>query len=348
MQALTFHNKHELHYESIPDPAILKPDDAIVKVSHCAICGSDLHVYHAHEQGLDSGTAMGHEFCGEVVEVGRAVKNLKKGDRVMSPFTSSCGQCFYCRKGLTCRCEQGQLFGWVEKGEGLHGGQAEYVRVPLAAGTLVKIPEGMPDELALLLGDILSTGYFCADQAGIRPDETQVVLGCGPVGLMTIWAARKLGAGHLYAIDQVPERLAEAERWGAKSINFAQTDAIQFIREMTEGRGADAVLEAVGQEKSNRLAFDLLRPGGIFSAVGVCTHEHTVFTPVEAYNKNLTYKIGRCPARFYLEKLLQAAQDDAALLCSVFTHRYALRDGVKAYDIFANKLDGCVKVILEM
>jgi threonine dehydrogenase-like Zn-dependent dehydrogenase len=348
MQALTFHHKHDIHFESIPDPDILAAGDAIVKVSHCAICGSDLHVYHAHEQGLDAGTAMGHEFCGEVVEVGTAVKNLKKGDRVMSPFTSSCGQCFYCKKGLTCRCEQGQLFGWVEKGKGLHGGQAEFVRVPLADGTLVKIPAGMSDELALLLGDILSTGYFCADQAGIRPDETQVVLGCGPVGLMSIWAAQKLGAERLYAIDQVPERLAEAERWGAIPINFAHTDPVALIREQTEGRGADAVLEAVGQERSNRLAFDLLRPGGIFSAVGVCTHEHTVFSPVEAYNKNLTYKIGRCPARFYLDKLLAAAQEDAILLSSVFTHRFKLSEGAKAYELFANKQDGCVKVILEM
>src|SRR4051812_19220706 len=162
MKALTFRGKETIDYESISDPEILVPTDVIVKVNVCAICGSDLHVYHENEKGIDHGTAMGHEFAGEIVEVGKDTRSLKKGDLVISPFTTSCGQCFYCSIGLTCRCIHNQLYGWVEKGKGLHGGQAEFVRVPLAAGTLMKLPDGVTIEEGLLLGDILSTGYFCA------------------------------------------------------------------------------------------------------------------------------------------------------------------------------------------
>src|SRR3954470_12158436 len=192
MKALTFRGKETIDYESIADPAILFPTDVIVKVKVCAICGSDLHVYHEHEKGIDHGTAMGHEFAGEIVEVGKESRAFKKGDFVMSPFTTSCGKCFYCQIGLTCRCIHNQLYGWVEKGKGLHGGQAEYVRVPLADSTLMTVPEGVTIEEGLLLGDILSTGYFCAQQAEVKPNGTYAVIGCGPVGLMTILGAREL------------------------------------------------------------------------------------------------------------------------------------------------------------
>lgn len=348
MRALTFHGKHDIRAESVPDPSLLTNTDAIVRVRSCAICGSDLHVYHEHEKGLDAGTAMGHEFMGEVVETGPEVRHLKKGDLVMAPFTTSCGQCFYCRIGLTCRCERGQLFGWVEKGLGLHGGQAEYVRTPLADQTLVRIPGGMSDELALLLGDILSTGYFCADQASIRPEETQVVVGCGPVGLMTIWAARKLGAERLFAIDSVPERLRLAAAWGAIPINFLEANPLEVIREHTQGRGADSAMEVVGNAGAGRLAFELLRPGGTLSTVGVCNDAQLAFSPPEAYGKNLTYKVGRCPARNYMEKLIPVAWGDEAQLVQVFTHRLPLEQGPEGYRMFANREQGCLKVILDV
>ncbi len=347
MYALTFNGKEEIHYESAPDPKIAAPTDVIVKVKFCAICGSDLHPYFEREKGLDHGCAMGHEFVGEIIERGKNVRRLKIGDNVMSPFTTSCGECFYCLRGLTCRCERGQLFGWVAQGKGLQGGQAEYVRVPMAEQTLVQIPEGLPEETALLLGDILSTGYFCADQADIRPDEVQVVVGCGPVGLMTIWAARKLGAERLYAIDSVPARLQQAQNWGAIPINYQLENTVEIIRSVTQGRGADAVLEVVGSHSAGRSAFELLRPGGVFSAVGVCTDQNLAFSPVEAYDKNLTYKVGRCPARSYMERLIEPAMAEAEKLNQIFTHRTSLAQGPESYRLFANREEDCLKILLE-
>ncbi|MCB9080253.1 MAG: alcohol dehydrogenase catalytic domain-containing protein [Lewinellaceae bacterium] len=346
MQALTFHGKHDIRHETVPDPGITAPHEVILRVKACAICGSDLHIYHAHERGLDSGTVMGHEFIGEVVEVGKGIQRWRIGDRVMCPFTTSCGECFYCKKGLTCRCERGQFFGWVEKGLGLHGGQAEYVRVPLADQTLMAIPDGLPEEVALLLGDILSTGYFCADQADIHPEGVQVVVGCGPVGLMAIWAAQKLGARQLYAIDAIPERLALAAAWGATPLHLHDDNPLGQIRELTQGRGADSVLEVVGNTSAGRLAWELLRPGGTLSTVGVCNDQHLAFSPPEAYGKNMTYRVGRCPARHYMDRLVEAAREDAGQLAQIFSHQLPLDQGVEAYAMFAERRDNCLKVLL--
>jgi threonine dehydrogenase-like Zn-dependent dehydrogenase len=347
MKALTFSAVEHILYESIPDPAILTATDVIIKVKRCAICGSDLHVFYGREHGIDQHTAMGHEFTGEVVEVGREVRSLRKGDMVMSPFTTSCGKCFYCLRGLTCRCVNSQLFGWVENGKGLQGGQSEYVRVPMADGTLVKIPEGITVDEALLLGDILSTGFFCAKQAQIAPSETHVVIGCGPVGLMAVAGAMHYGSEKLFAIDTVPERLAMANRFGATTIDASKENAIDKILEATDGRGADAVMEAVGSGGAGKLAYDLLRPGGTISVVGVCNDEHLSFSPVQAYNKNITYKVGRCPARSMMDELIPFVQNKKVDVTSVITHRMKLGDGVSGYDIFANKKDNCLKVVLE-
>jgi threonine dehydrogenase-like Zn-dependent dehydrogenase len=348
MKALTFQGKDKVNYESIPDPEILQPTDAIVKVSICAICGSDLHVYHEHEKGCDHGTAMGHEFTGEVVAIGKDVHHLKIGDHVMSPFTTSCGQCFYCKIGLTCRCIHGQLFGWREKAHGLHGGQAEYVRVPLADSSMIKIPEGVSWEEALLLGDILSTGFYCAKQAEIvAPDKTYVVIGCGPVGLMAILGAREYGAENIFAIDTQLERLEKAKEFGAQIINATKDNPIDIIKEKTEGRGADAALEAVGNGTTNRMAYDLIRPGGIISAVGVCTDTYLPFSPTEAYNKNITYKVGRCPARYMMEQLIPIVQKKEYPFTSIISHRLSLSEGVHGYDIFSTKKENCLKVVLK-
>lgn len=346
MKALTFHGRENIQYESIPDPIIETPQDVIVEVKACAICGSDLHPYFEREQGLDHGCAMGHEFVGTIIEVGKNVRLLQKGDRVMSPFTASCGTCFYCKKGLTSRCVKSQLFGWRTKHQGLHGGQAEWVRVPMADQTLLKMPEGLSDELGILLGDILSTGYFCVDQAGIRPGEVQVVIGCGPVGMMAIWSAIKMGATKVFAVDQVPARLKMAEDWGAIPINFQKDNVQAIIQAATEGRGADVAMEAVGSGAATRSAFDLLRPGGRLSAVGVCNDAQIAFNPVEAYDKNITYSIGRCPARYYMEKLMPIAQQDTDQLKLIFSHHYDLAEGVAAYRQFADKANDCTKVLL--
>lgn len=335
-------------YGNVGDPTIAATRDAVVKVKQACICGSDLHVYYEHEKGIDHGTAMGHEFVGEIVELGSDVKSLKVGDLIMSPFTTNCGQCYYCKIGLTCRCVKSQLYGWVEKGVGLHGGQAEYVRVPLADSTLQKIPEGVSLEEGLLLGDVLSTGYFCAHQAELKSHEVQAVIGCGPVGLMAIIGARDLGAENLYAIDTVDERLAMAEKFGAIPINMKKQDPVEVLRAKTDGRGVDAAMEAVGNSSAAKLAYEILRPGGIISTVGVCSDQHLSFSPVEAYNKNLTYKVGRCPARYFMDRLVPMVQAKKYDISSILTHRMKLSEGATGYDIFANKKDNCLKVILEV
>jgi len=347
MLALTFHGEETIQCETVADPEILDARDAIVAVSSTAICGSDLHVYHCREKGLDMGTTMGHEFTGTVVEIGSAVQNIRKGDRVVSPFTTSCGSCFYCRAGLTCRCTQGALFGWVEGGQGLQGAQAQYVRVPLADGSLFPLPEDVGEEEGLLLGDILATGYFAADGAGIKPGGTYVVLGCGPVGLMGIVGARELGAERLYAVDCIPERLTLAQSYGAIPIDFSKQDPAELIRETTQGLGADAVMELVGSASASRLAMDLIRPGGTISIAGVHTEPHFAFSPGEAYDKNITLRIGRCPARFYMERLLPLVRQRKYDLGAIFSHRLPLQQGAEGYDIFAKRLQCCTKVILK-
>ena len=346
MKALTFQGKEKIQYETMDDPAILASTDVIVKVKCCAICGSDLHVYYEHEKGIDHHTAMGHEFSGEIVEKGVDVKTLTIGDWVMSPFTTNCGQCFYCKIGLTCRCVHSQLFGWVEKGKGLQGGQAELVRVPLADYTLRKIPEGVSLEEGLMLGDIISTGFFCALQADIKPKGTHVVIGCGPVGLMAILGAREYGSEKLFAIDGVEERLQRAKDFGAIPINFTRQNPVEVIKEHTQGRGADAVMEAVGNASAGKLAYDLLRPGGIISMVGVCNDQQLAFSPNQAYDKNLTFKTGRCPARWMMDQLVPLVQQKKYDFTSIITHHMKLSEGTHGYDIFANKKENCLKVVL--
>lgn len=346
MKALTFQGNARVEVSTVPDPSIEEPEDVVVRNRVSAICGSDLHVYLGRETGIEPGTVMGHEFLGEVVEVGKAVKGLKAGDLVVSPFTTNCGTCFYCRKDLTCRCVKGQLFGWVENRRGLEGAQAEYVRVPLADSTLFKLPPDVDVEAALFLGDILPTGFFCADMAEAGPEGVSAVLGCGPVGLFAVLGARERGAERIFAIDVLPERLTLAERFGAIPVDARAHDPREAVKEATEGRGADSVLEVVGSPEATRLAFDLVRPGGIISAVGVHTEANFAFSPVEAYDKNLTYRAGRCPARHYMERLLPLVREKKYDFASIVSHRLPLADAARGYHLFERKLEGCTKVLL--
>lgn len=346
MQALTFGGKEIVDYSTVKDPELKDPSDVIVKITVASICGSDLHVYHGRETGLDTGAVMGHEFVGVVEEAGPQVRKFKKGTRVLSPFTTSCGECFYCLIGLTCRCEKGNLFGWVHNGHGLHGAQAAYIRVPLADSTLLHLSADISEKKGLLLGDVFSTGYFCAENAEIKPRHVYVAIGCGPVGLMAILAAKNLGAETLFAIDIIAERLALAEKFGAIPLNPSHLDVKQQILEATKGRGADAVMEVVGSGQSLKLAIDLLRPGGTISSVGVHTESHFAFSPGEAYNKNLTYKSGRCPARYYAEKSLREEVAQRFPIEDIITHQFPLKEGTKAYDVFDKKSDNCIKAVL--
>lgn len=354
MKALTFLDTRRVGFETVPDPVLVEPTDAIVRVRLSAVCGSDLHVYRGHEAGLDPGTVLGHEFLGEVVEVGDAVSRVAVGGTVVSPFTTSCGECAPCREGLTCRCTRGQLFGWVENGHGLQGAQAEYVRVPLADATLLALPgpeaggpggNGDP-EAVLFVGDVLSTGFFCAESGGVRPGARVVVLGCGPVGLMAVVAARELGAERVLAVDGVPERLALARAFGASVVDFTATDPREAVLEATDGRGADVVLEAVGSAAASRSAYELVRTGGTISAVGVHTEPTFAFSPGEVYDKNLTYRAGRCPARAYMDRLLELVRAAKYDLSSIVSHRLPLSEGPGAYETFDRHADACTKVVL--
>jgi threonine dehydrogenase-like Zn-dependent dehydrogenase len=348
MQALIFGGPETILHRQVPDPQILHPEDAIVQIRMAGICGSDLHVYHGRETGLDTGTIMGHELTGTVIETGSAVKKFYPGSRVLSPFTTSCGECYYCQIGLTCRCEKGNLLGWVQQGQGLHGAQAQFIRVPLADGTLIPLSNDLSDEKGLLLGDIFSTGYFCADNADISRKGVYIVIGCGPVGLMTVVAAMHMNAEKLFAIDRIPERLLQAKKFGAIPLNPDETDVKEIILQATRGRGADAVMEVVGNADALRLAIDLLRPGGILSSVGVHTASHFSFSPAAAYDKNLVYKTGRCPARYYAEKLLREEIVQRYAIEQIVTHRFPLSEGAKAYEVFDKKQDQCIKAVLTM
>lgn len=347
MHALTFGGKEIINYSTVPDPKLLHPTDAIVRITMAGICGSDLHVYHERETGLDPGTVMGHEFTGIVEEVGSDIKKYKRGSKVLSPFTTSCGECFYCRIGLTCRCEKGNLFGWVEQGHGLQGAQSNYIRVPMADSTLLPLGNDLNEKKGLLLGDVFSTGYFCADNAEIKPNGVYAIIGCGPVGLMTILAAKYLGAGKLFAVDVIPERLAVAEKFGAIPLDASILNVKEEILSLTHGRGADAIMEVVGNENAVKLAMDILRPGGIISSVGVHSAKTFSFSPIQAYDKNLTYKSGRCPARYYAEKLVREEIAQRLPIEDIITHQFSLKDGANAYEVFDKKLDNCIKAVLE-
>ena len=235
MKALTFLDVQSIGYETISDPMIESPTDVIVKMDHCAICGSDLHIYHGREKGIDTHTCMGHEFTGEVVEMGHNIKSFSKGDKVVSPFTTACGSCFYCKIGLSARCMQNQIYGWKENGVGLQGAQAEYIRVPLADTTLIDYrPFDLKSEDAILAGDIMSTGYFGAKLCAIKPTDVVVIVGCGPVGLLAAFSAVQLGAMKVYSMDTVEYRLSAAANFGAIPLKL-NADTVQLIKDETEG-----------------------------------------------------------------------------------------------------------------
>ena len=265
MRAICWHGKNDVRVETVPDPKILDQTDAIIKVTSSAICGSDLHLYGGYIPTMESGDVLGHEFMGEVVEVGRDVKNLKTGDRVVVPFPIACGQCFFCKEGLHSCCENTNPNAWVAETimghamagvygyshmlGGYAGGQAQYARVAYADVNPLKVPEGLSDEQVLFLSDIYPTGYMGADMCNIKRGDTIAVWGCGPVGQFAMKSAFLLGAERVIGIDRFPYRLDMArEKVGAETINYAETSVLETLKEMTGGRGPDACIDAVGME----------------------------------------------------------------------------------------------------
>jgi threonine dehydrogenase-like Zn-dependent dehydrogenase len=352
MRAVVLRRPGWVEVQDRPEPRIEGPDEAIVRVTCAGVCGSDLHIVSGRDRGCRQGTIMGHELVGVVEDVGPGVKDLRAGDRVVAPFTINCGSCFYCRRGQTGRCLRSRGFGFVtEEGLGLEGAQAERVRVPLADSTLVKLPEkrldGQPfeDREALFLGDILSTAYGCAFAASISAGDVVAVVGCGPVGLLCVQAARLFAPAAVVAVDSIEYRRERAGQFGAVPAAGPE-EAARLVRELTDGRGADAVLEAVGVAGALDLAIGLARPGATVSIAGYHTADVYPLPIQAAYAKNLGFRIGRCHARHYIDVLLPLVLDGRFRHTEIITHELPLADGARAYDIFSERREDAIKVLL--
>jgi threonine dehydrogenase-like Zn-dependent dehydrogenase len=386
MRALCWHGVCDVGIEEVPDPSILNPRDAIVRVTSTAICGSDLHLYDGHIPTMYRGDILGHEFMGEIVEVGPDVTNLKAGDRVVVPFPIACGNCYFCERELYSLCENSNpnaavaekfwghspagIFGYSHMLGGYAGGQAEYVRVPFADIGPVKVPDALDDEQVLFLSDILPTGYMAAANCSIEEGDTIAVWGCGPVGLFAIQSAFLLGAGKVIAIDRFSARLRMARSIGADALNYESTDIQSALKEMTGGRGPDACIDAVGMEahlhgpvgmydrakQAMRLSTE--RPGALRQAIIACRKGGTVSVPGvyggfvdklpfgAIVNKGITIRSGQTHVQRYMKPLLEKIESGAIEPSFIITHRMNLDDAPHAYEIFKHKEEECVKVVL--
>jgi len=338
MKAVVFHGKLDVRLEDRPKPKIIDPTDVIIKVRYSALCGSELHVFRGH-QPSKTGFVMGHETTGSVVEVGSAVKNHKIGDHLVMPFTLSCGDCFYCERGYSSRCEKGLLFG----SPFLDGGQAEFLRVPLADATAVKAPEGIEEKKLVLMADIFPTGYFAAANAFRGMDEKTinqsvvVLIGCGPVGLCALINALEYKPKIVLAVDRVDSRLELAKTLGAEPWNDQKDKErlVKRVKELTNGRGADCVIEGVGHADALRTGFDLLRPWGNISSFGV-QQEELPFTGTEAYGKNLQIQLGRCPVRSVFMGALAVLKKNQHKLDFMTDKIMPFSQVAEGYDMFNN------------
>lgn len=388
MKALVWHGPKDIRCDTVPDPEIEDGRDAIIKVSSCAICGSDLHLFHNFVLGMKPGDIVGHETMGEVVEVGSENTKLKVGDRIVVPFTIICGECKQCQRGNFSVCERTNrnkeladkmfghatagLFGYTHLTGGFAGGQAEYLRVPFADTTHIKVPDTLSDEQLLFLSDILPTGWQAAVQCDIEPTDTVAIWGCGPVGQMAIRSAILLGAEQVIAIDRFPERLSMAEAAGAITINYEKEKVIHRLNDLTGGKGPDKCIDAVGMEAHSGMAPAHLidrakqavmmetdrphvlremiyacRPAGVLSVPGVYAGVSD-FIPVGALmNKGLTLRTGQTHVNRWTDDLLQIIEDGLLDPSFVITHTAPLEYGPELYRTFEQKQDGCIKVVLK-
>ncbi len=343
MKALVYHGKEDVRVESVPDPTPPDARGAIVKVERAAICGSDLHLYHG-DMPVPPGFALGHEFVGEVAEVGSEVQDVRAGDRVLVSGVIGCGACARCLRGEVVRCErQGtKVFG---VGPELPGGQAEAVAVPGADHAIRRIPDGVSVEQAVLLTDILPTGYFGARNADIEPGETVVVIGAGPVGLLALMSAQLFGPARVLVVDRVPERLALAAELGGTPVPADEADAA--VAEHTNEQGADRVIEAVGADATILKALEWVRPAGTVSIVGVNTSPALPFPMALALMKDLTLRVGLVPVPELWPALIPLVAAGRLQPERVFTHRMGLSEGSEAYRRFNARRDGILKVLLD-
>jgi threonine dehydrogenase-like Zn-dependent dehydrogenase len=390
MKALVWHGKEDIRCDSVSDPKIEAPRDAIIKVTSCAICGSDLHLYHNFIPAMLPGDIMGHEMMGEVVEVGSGVNGkLKKGDRIVVPFTIICGECDQCKRGNFSVCERSNrnramadkvfghgtagLFGYTHLTGGYPGGQAEYLRVPFADTTHIKVPDSLTDEQVLFLGDIFPTGWQAAKQCDIEPTDIVAVWGCGPVGQMAIRSAILLGAKQVVAIDCLQERLDMAAAAGAITIDFSRESVIERLNELTHGKGPDKCIDAVGTEAHvsfshpdtfidrakqmmsiendrphvlREMAY-VCRPAGILSIPGVYLGLADSVPMGHIMNKGLTIRTGQTHVNRWTDELLKLIEDGTFDPSFVITHTVKLEDGPEMYRVFRDKQDSCIKVVLK-
>lgn len=388
MRANVWLGKQKVEVQQVPDPKILNARDAIVKITATTICGSDLHLYNSFMPGMQKGDILGHEFMGEVVEVGRGVNNLKPGDRVVVPFCIACGNCEQCQLGMFACCENSNPTGWIPEKlmghatcgcfgyshltGGFAGGQAEYVRVPFADFGPIKVDRALSDEQVLFLSDILPTAYMGAEFCEISPRKVIAVFGCGPVGQLAIASAKSLGAERIIAVDKVPYRLKMAvEKAGATDvINFEDQPLQETLRDLTGGRGPDAVIECVGMEavgtgaqyaydkvkQSMKVALDrpiavrdailACRSGGTVSILGVYAGMVDKFPLGSLMNRGLTIRTGQCHVHRYMKPLLEKIQRGELDPSFVVSHHMNLDETPKGYDMFMNKQDDVMKIIL--
>lgn len=388
MRAVCWNGKKDIRVERVPDPEIINPRDAIIKTELTAICGSDLHLYNGYIPTMRAGDILGHEFLGEVVEVGSGVKNLQPGDRVVVPFPIACGNCYYCEHELFSLCDNsnpngwmtenlygqpsGGLFGYSHMLGGYAGGQAEYVRVPYADVGPLKIPRDFSAEKTLFLTDIFPTGYQAADYCGIQPGDAVAVWGCGPVGQFAIRSAFLFGAERVIAIDRIPERLELARTHSsAIALNYKTVDIEEALREITGGRGPDSCIDAVGLEAhgfglagwydsaKHKLWLESDRPTALRQVIKACRKGGTVSMPSvyggvvdkfpigAAFAKGLTLRMGQTHVQKYASQLLRRIEAGEIDPSFVITHRLPLEQAPDGYEIFNNKEQACIKVVLK-
>jgi len=345
MKAVTFVEVGRVDVRDVDKPTIQEPTDVLLKVTTTAICGSDLHILEGRTPGFFDGSIIGHEFVGVIEDAGPEVKKFKPGQRALASFLVPCGDCWYCARGLGGQCQDAVLFGGGLFAGNLAGGQAEYVRVPNADVGLHALDDSMPDEQALFAGDILSTGVQVVLNANIKEGDSVAVIGCGPVGLFAIQAARAFKPSAVYGVDSVEQRLEMAQGFGAIPVSLTRQNATVALQEATDDRGVDVVLECVGNTKALVPAFDMVRPGGTISVIGLHTETEATIPLQLVFLKAIDLKFGGFanPVGQW-DRALKMVEDGTIDPTAIISHRMKLEDAVKGYELFQAR--EAMKVVL--